>query len=254
MLRLLHKLGQSALGPAQCHEGLKALVPSRSVSLAQTPLTWNLKQGILPWISGRNLMNHYDNYHKGLVRHANHLVSGYPEFTGATFDNVIRVTGRSAESAQIYNCFGAHWNHCFLWDIVQPNPEKSQEGFFYPSARILRHFDIQFGGFERFKKQFKAHALSLHSNGWVWLVVRQGHLEIMVMADSDCPYLLQPSITPILCLDMWEHAYVIDYFNDKGAYVDNFWYVVDWRKVEAHLPRECSFVVDLEEEETSQPL
>ncbi len=124
-------------------------------------------------------------------------------------------------SGPLFNNASQHFNHSFFWKCLSPN------GGGKPKGLILKKIVDNFGSFEAFKEKFADAALSIFGSGWVWLALdSDGKLEILTLLNAGTPITLDKK--PLLALDVWEHAYCLDYGNDRKSYVDKFWEIVNW--------------------------
>ncbi len=129
----------------------------------------------------------------------------------------------------IRNMGGGAWNHSFFWEVLAPDSLSGK-----PGKNTEKAIKEAFGSYDEFKKQFKDAAVSVFGSGWAWLVVNEtGKLEIFKTANQDCPLTL--GLKPVLVLDVWEHAYYLKYRNLRGDFVDAFFNVINWKKVEENL-------------------
>jgi Fe-Mn family superoxide dismutase len=123
----------------------------------------------------------------------------------------------------VRNNGGGHANHSFFWQILSPN------GGGAPTGEIAKAIDDTFGSFDELKKQFADAAVKRFGSGWAWLVVQDGKLSVTSTANQDSP--LTDGATPVLGLDVWEHAYYLNYQNKRPDYINAFWNVVNWEEV-----------------------
>jgi len=173
------------------------------------------KDALTPYISEETFEYHYGKHHAAYVANLNKLIKG-TEFENAGLDDIVK----KAKGA-IYNNAAQHFNHSFFWKCLRPlqTPELD-EGF-------MLALEKNFGSVDVFKEKFAAAAVSLFGSGWVWLVVKGVDvLEIYAAPNAGNP--LTEGKTPLLVLDVWEHAYYIDYRNRRADYVESFWKIVNW--------------------------
>lgn len=170
---------------------------------------------LAPHISKETLEYHYGKHHKAYVNNLNNLVAG-TEFEGADLVDIMK----KAEGG-IFNNAAQIWNHTFYWHSLSPN------GGSAPSGELADKINDAFGSFDDFKTAFTKAAATLFGSGWAWLVKNaDGNLEIVQTSNAGNPIL--DGKTPLLTCDVWEHAYYIDTRNDRGAYLKNFWEIVNW--------------------------
>lgn len=172
-----------------------------------------------PIITEETFDYHYGKHHATYVNNLAGLVKDTPLET-ATVEEIIQ-KGFAENNAGLFNNAAQHWNHSFFWNCLSPNGGKA------PQGRIAELLNRDFGSFEEFKNKFSETAIKLFGAGWAWLAQDdQGLLEIVPMKDAHTP--LTENKTPILTLDVWEHAYYIDYRNARPKFVEGFWEIVNW--------------------------
>lgn len=172
-----------------------------------------------PIITEETFDYHYGKHHATYVNNLAGLVKDTPLET-ATVEEIIQ-KGFAENNAGLFNNAAQHWNHSFFWHCLSPNGGKA------PQGRIAELINRDFGSFEEFKNKFSETAIKLFGAGWAWLAQNdQGLLEIVPMKDAHTP--LTENKTPILTLDVWEHAYYIDYRNARPKFVEGFWEIVNW--------------------------
>ncbi|MCB1617033.1 MAG: superoxide dismutase [Fe] [Pseudomonadales bacterium] len=173
------------------------------------------QDALAPHISAETLEFHYGKHHNAYVVNLNKLVPG-TEFEGKSLEDIIKTA-----SGGIYNNAAQIYNHTFYWNCLSPN------GGGAPAGAIAAAIDKAFGSFDAFKEKFSASAVGNFGSGWTWLVKNAaGELEIVNMGAAGCP--LTEGTTPVLTIDVWEHAYYIDYRNARPSYVEHFWNLVNW--------------------------
>jgi len=166
-----------------------------------------------PYISAKTLSFHYGKHHNSYVTNLNKMIAG-TKLGGETLENIILKTVDDTTKAGVFNNSAQVWNHSFFWESMKPN------GGGVPIGNIATRIDADFGDFENFVKEFKTAALTQFGSGWAWLVLKDNKLEIMKTANADTP--LAHGIKAILTVDVWEHAYYLDYQNNRGGYFDTF--------------------------------
>jgi Fe-Mn family superoxide dismutase len=172
-----------------------------------------------PYVSGETLEYHWGKHHRGYVNRLNDLVRG-TDLAGQPLDELVK----QAKGATFNNAAQA-WNHAFYWKCLTPH------GPSRPSSRVAAAIEKRFGSFESFKGLFARTATGKFGSGWIWLV-RNAEGTLFVEATDDAGNPLADGRTPLLTCDVWEHAYYLDYRNDRAAYVDAFWRIADWDFVE----------------------
>jgi superoxide dismutase, Fe-Mn family len=178
-----------------------------------------------PHIDARTMEIHHGKHHNTYVTNANAALEGKAELDSMSVEEMLRNFNKVPDDIKtaIRNNAGGHANHSLFWQIMGPN------GGGEPTGELGEAINSTFGGFDKFKEQFKAAATGRFGSGWAWLVVSGGKLEITSTPNQDSP--LMDGKTPILGLDVWEHAYYLKYQNLRPDYVDAFWNVVNWDEV-----------------------
>ncbi len=179
-----------------------------------------------PYIDARTMEIHHTKHHQAYITNLNNAISG-TALENQTLDEIIK--NMDMTNNAVRNNGGGHWNHSFFWEILHPVNKGRLSG---PLADAI---DAAFGSKEVFMEKFAAAAMTRFGSGWAWLCAhKDGHVEICSSANQDNP--LMPSIgcggTPILGLDVWEHAYYLNYQNRRADYVAAFWNVLNWNVVE----------------------
>ncbi len=174
---------------------------------------------LAPYISKETLQYHYAKHHQGYVDKLNTLI-GDTNLAEMPLEDLIE-----NETGAVFNNAAQIWNHNFYWQCLTP------KGAEKPTGKLLEAIDKNFGSFDGFKKAFKEKALANFGSGWTWLVKNpKGKLEIVNTSNAGNP--MTENKKPLLTCDVWEHAYYIDYRNERGAYLNNFWKIVNWKFVE----------------------
>ncbi|CAI9685639.1 superoxide dismutase [Elizabethkingia anophelis] len=177
------------------------------------------RNALNPIITEETFDYHYGKHHATYVNNLAGLVKDTP-LENATVEEIIR-KGFAENNAGLFNNAAQHWNHSFFWHCLSPNGGKT------PQGRIAELIIRDFGSFENFKELFSTTAVKLFGCGWAWLAQDENQkLEIVPMKDAHTP--LTENKTPILTLDVWEHAYYIDYRNARPKFVEGFWEIVNW--------------------------
>lgn len=168
-----------------------------------------------PLISRETLEYHYGRHHRAYVNKLNELIKG-SSYEGMALDDLIRDS-----QGPIFNNAAQVWNHSFYWNCLSP------ESAGKPAGELAKAINAAYGSFDAFTVKFKASATGKFGSGWTWLVkAKDGALTIRNSDDADNP--LRWNQTPLLTCDVWEHAYYIDYRNDRTKYIDAFWSLVNW--------------------------
>jgi len=178
-----------------------------------------------PHIDEETMKIHHDKHHQAYVDKANKAIEKHSELEGKSIEEILSDLESVPEDikSDIRNHGGGHANHSLYWEVLSPN------GGGEPSGDLAEDIKSTFGSFDEFKDEFKAKATGRFGSGWGWLVVNNGKLEVINTLNQDTP--LSIGKTPILGIDVWEHAYYLNYQNKRGDYVDAFWNVVNWDEV-----------------------
>ncbi|ELY0461749.1 superoxide dismutase [Listeria innocua] len=165
---------------------------------------------------------HYTKHHNTYVTKLNEAVSGHPELAEKPVEELVANLDSVPEDIRgaVRNHGGGHANHTLFWSILSPT------GGGAPTGDLKSAIESEFGTFDDFKEKFNAAAAARFGSGWAWLVVNNGKLEIVSTANQDSP--LSDGKTPVLGLDVWEHAYYLKFQNRRPEYIDTFWNVVNW--------------------------
>jgi len=166
---------------------------------------------LAPVISANTLSFHYGKHHKAYVDNLNKLVAG-TEYESATLEKVIADTAGKADKAGIFNNAAQIWNHTFYWNSLKGN------GGGQPTGKLAQMIESDLGGFDSFKKEFAATTVSQFGSGWGWLAVEGGKLKIVKTGNAEVPF--TKGQKPLLTIDVWEHAYYLDYQNRRPDYVN----------------------------------
>ena len=180
-----------------------------------------------PYIDKETMMLHHDKHEKAYLDNLNKAIAKYPELYKKGLEGILKDLNSIPEDVRetVKNNAGGVYNHDFFWSVM--SPEKAQT----PKGELLKAINNDFGSFDNFKAKFKDAALGRFGSGWAWLVLgKDGKLSIISTANQDSP--ISQGLTPILGIDVWEHAYYLKYQNRRGDYIDNWWHVVNWKQVE----------------------
>ena len=178
-----------------------------------------------PHIDARTMQIHHGKHHQAYINNLNAALEGHAELAERSIEALLRQIDEVPEGIRqaVINNGGGHANHSLFWEVMSPQGGGSPEG------ELAQAIDQAFGSFDDFKAAFAKAAATRFGSGWAWLVVHQGKLEVTSSANQDSPYM--HGKTPILGLDVWEHAYYLHYQNRRPDYVSAFWNVVSWPKV-----------------------
>ena len=176
---------------------------------------------LAPKMSKETIEYHYGKHHQAYVNNLNNLIPGTP-YENMPLEEIIV----KAESGPIYNNAAQVWNHTFFFFTLSPTPKSM------PSGKLAEAINRDFGSFDAFKEQFtKAAAAGLFGSGWTWLAADDNG-KLSIVSESNAGNPLRKGLHPLLTVDVWEHAYYIDYRNVRPDYLKNFWELVDWNTVE----------------------
>lgn len=181
-----------------------------------------------PYIDARTMGIHHDKHHAAYTNNLNNALKG-TAWENASIEDVLRNLGALPDNIRtaVRNNGGGFYNHNLFWNIMGPNAGGA------PGGALAQAIDTTFGSFEAFKEKFGAAAVSRFGSGWAWLAVDgEGKLSVSSTPNQDTP--LMDGLTPILGLDVWEHAYYLHYQNRRADYVQAFWNVVNWEAVAAN--------------------
>jgi Fe-Mn family superoxide dismutase len=168
------------------------------------------EDALAPVISANTLRFHHGKHHQAYITKVNELVAG-TELEGQTLDRIVLATSGRPERVELFNNAAQAWNHAFYWRSMRPN------GGGKPPADLAARIDAAFGSFSAFKQQFADAGVKQFGSGWAWLVGDGPALKIVKTANADLP--LTKGQTPLLAIDVWEHAYYLDYQNRRADHV-----------------------------------
>ncbi|MBM3162540.1 MAG: superoxide dismutase [Chlorobi bacterium] len=175
----------------------------------QQPALPYAENALEPHISARTIGFHYGKHHAAYVNNYNNLVAGTP-FDQQGIEQVMAATAADPQKAGIFNNGAQAWNHTFYWNSLSP------AGGGKPSGELAAKIEADFGSFEKFVEELKAAAATQFGSGWAWLVIDGGTLKVVKTGNAQTP--LTSGQTPLLCIDVWEHAYYLDYQNRRPDY------------------------------------
>ncbi|MGD6969174.1 superoxide dismutase [Rossellomorea vietnamensis] len=190
--------------------------------LPQLPYAYDALE---PHIDKETMNIHHTKHHNAYVTKLNDALQGNDELLSKSVEEVVANLDAVPEGARtaVRNNGGGHANHSLFWTILSP------EGGGNPEGELASAIESKFGSFEKFKEEFAAAGAGRFGSGWAWLVVNNGELEVTSTLNQDSP--LMDGKTPILGLDVWEHAYYLNYQNRRPDYINAFWNVVNWEEV-----------------------
>lgn len=177
-----------------------------------------------PHIDARTMEIHHSKHHQGYTNNLNNAISG-TELEGKS---ILEILSNCSDKPAVRNNGGGFYNHCLFWEVMSPN------GGGNPSGALAEAIDSSFSSFDAFKDSFSKAAATRFGSGWAWLCVKDGKLEVCSTPNQDNPLMGEGcGGTPILGLDVWEHAYYLNYQNRRPDYINAFFNVVNWNKVAA---------------------
>ena len=179
-----------------------------------------------PHIDAKTMQIHHGKHHAGYTSKLNAAVEG-TDLEGKSIEDLL--SNLDLSNSAVRNNGGGYYNHCLFWEIMSPNGGGS------PSGNLLAAIEKAFGSFDEFKSEFSKAAATRFGSGWAWLCAHSdGSLEICSTANQDNPIMngIGCEGSPILGLDVWEHAYYLNYQNRRPDYINGFFNVIDWAKVE----------------------
>lgn len=178
-----------------------------------------------PHIDAKTMEIHYTKHHKTYIDKYNAAVEKYPKLAASPLEQVIADLDAVPEDIRgaVKNHGSQAWNHSFFWTMMKKN------GGGHPTGALADAITTSFGDFESFKKKFSESAATVFGSGWTWLVKKENKLEIMNTSNEGCP--LSQGITPVMVLDVWEHAYYLNYQNRRPDYIAAWWNVLDWEAI-----------------------
>ncbi len=180
-----------------------------------------------PYYSAKTFSFHHGKHHKAYVDNLNKLLPGSP-YEGLALEDIIQATAGDASKAGFFNNAAQVWNHTFFWHCMTPG------GGGRPAGELAARLDAAFGSYEKFAEQFKAAAVGRFGSGWGWLVLDGGELKIISTPNAETP--LAQGKVALLTVDVWEHAYYLDYQNRRPDFVQAFLdYLVNWDFVARNL-------------------
>jgi superoxide dismutase, Fe-Mn family len=190
--------------------------------LPQLPYAY---EALEPHIDKETMNIHHSKHHNAYVTNLNNALAGNEELLSKSVEEVIANLDAVPEAARtaVRNNGGGHANHTLFWQILSPN------GGGAPAGELADAINNKFGSFESFKEEFAKAATTRFGSGWAWLAVNNGELEVTSTPNQDSP--VMEGKTPILGLDVWEHAYYLKFQNRRPDYISTFWNVVNWEEV-----------------------
>jgi superoxide dismutase, Fe-Mn family len=198
-----------------------------AIELPPLPYDYNALE---PYIDEQTMRIHHTKHHATYVAKANEALANHPQLASRDVDDLLRSLSTLPDSVRtaVNNHGGGHSNHAIFWAVMGPKSGGN------PDGKLAQAIDGEFGGFQTFKEKFTAAAVGQFGSGWAWLSMDgAGKLQVKGWANQDSPY--TQGYTPLLGLDVWEHAYYLKYQNRRPEYVAAFWNVVNWKAVAERL-------------------
>ncbi len=206
-------------------------------TLPQLPYAHNALE---PHIDARTMEIHHGKHHQAYITNLNNAIAGNAELEAKSAEELIRDLSTVPENIRgaVRNNAGGHVNHTFFWTVMGPGKGGA------PAGKLADAITAAFGSFDKFKEDFAKAGATRFGSGWAWLVVQDGKLAVCSTANQDSPLMGKAVAgcegTPILGLDVWEHAYYLNYQNRRPDYIAAFWNVVDWDAVAANFAKVAS--------------
>jgi len=195
-----------------------------SVTLPELPYA---KDALEPFISARTLEFHHDKHHAAYVTNTNNLIKG-TELENADLETIIKSSAGDNSKIGIFNNSAQVWNHTFYWNCMKQNGDGKPEG------ELLKKIEEDFGGYEKFVEELKNAGATQFGSGWAWLVLDNDKLKITKTPNADTP--IAHNQKPLLTVDVWEHAYYLDYQNRRPDYLTTFIdKLINWEFVSQNL-------------------
>ena len=184
-------------------------------------------EALEPHIDARTMEIHHGKHHQAYVNNLNNALKDNADAAGKSLEEIL--ASMSKFPMAVRNNGGGHWNHSLFWQLLSPT------GGGLPTGKLADAITASFGSFDAFKEQFNTAATTRFGSGWAWLVLHGDKLVVTSTANQDNPLMDVAEVkgTPILALDVWEHAYYLHYQNRRPDYIGAFWNVVNWEKASA---------------------
>lgn len=177
-----------------------------------------------PYFDEATMQLHHDKHHATYVEKLNAALADYPDLQTKSLTDLLLNLDQVPEEIRtaVKNHGGGHFNHSFFWQSLRKGEEENE-----PTGPIAEALAREFGDFATFKEKFKTDSLAVFGSGWVWLVqTKTGELKLLKQPNQDAP--LSPGVSPLLGLDVWEHAYYLKYQNRRADYIDAFFHLINW--------------------------
>lgn len=185
------------------------------------------EDALAPHISARTLEFHYGKHHNTYVVNANKLLEG-TDLAGEELESIVKKTAGDNSKVAIFNNAAQVWNHSFYWQCMKPN------GGGPPTGEVAKKINEAFGSYEKFAEEFKNAGFTQFGSGWAWLVLKDGAVQVMKTPNAETP--IAQGLKPLLVVDVWEHAYYLDYQNRRADYLSAFVeHLINWDFVNSNL-------------------
>jgi superoxide dismutase, Fe-Mn family len=193
------------------------------------PLPYSF-EALEPHIDTQTMQIHHDKHHQAYVDNLNKAIAGTPN-ENKSLEELVASAG--SISPAVRNNGGGHWNHSFFWEILGPKSGGQ------PSGKLADAINQTFGSLDALKEKVNTAGATRFGSGWAWLLVKDGKLEVSSTPNQDNPLMDVAEVkgTPILGIDVWEHAYYLKYQNRRPEYLTNVWNVINWNKVAEHFEK-----------------
>jgi Fe-Mn family superoxide dismutase len=203
-------------------------------SLPQLPYSYDALE---PYLDKMTMEIHHAKHHQTYINNLNSALEKYPKFHNLELEEILKNLNQLPEEIRtaVRNNGGGHYNHTLFWEIMRPaSPNLDGQGGGEPRGKLKEEIEKNFGSFEEFKKLFSETAVKHFASGWSWLVITPNKkLKVYSLLNHDNP--LMNGDVPIMVIDVWEHAYYLKYQNRRAEFVEAWWYVVNWSKIEENL-------------------
>jgi superoxide dismutase, Fe-Mn family len=179
-----------------------------------------------PWFDARTMEIHHTKHHQAYINKLNQALEKFPEYRDRPLEELLGNLDKlpGALRNDVRNHGGGHYNHTLFWSVLRPAAQEM------PQGDLAAALSSAFGSLDSFRKAFTDAAVGHFGSGWAWLVLdRDGALKVMATHDHDCP--ISEGLYPLYVLDLWEHAYYLQYQNQRAAFVEASWNVVNWAEV-----------------------
>ena len=199
------------------------MMTQNTKTLEPLPYAYNALE---PYIDEQTMRIHHDKHQQTYFDKFNAAIMEFPELQQKAVPEILKNLHHVPEKIQsaVRNHGGGYYHHSFFWTVL-----KKEVPF---SGNIAKAIEKKWGSLDKFKEEFTQKALSLFGSGWTWLVLHKDELEIMNLPNQDSP--LSEGKTPLLVLDLWEHAYYLKYQNKRAEYAENFWKIINWKQVDEY--------------------